>query len=84
MKLSDSSPITILGIFFDRPLFDGVVFKEVSPSQNEGLTLPFSYDKIKEVACSCDGNKSPRPVGFNFSFTKAYWQMLKGEVGCFF
>ncbi|PNX61140.1 cysteine-rich receptor-like protein kinase, partial [Trifolium pratense] len=36
------------------------------------------------VVRECDGNKSPGPDGFNFSFVKAFWNLLKGEVNIMF
>ncbi|EOY17644.1 Uncharacterized protein TCM_042416 [Theobroma cacao] len=37
-------------------------------------------EEVTEAIFNCDGNKAPRPDGFNFNFFKAQWLMIKGEV----
>ncbi|MCH79506.1 LINE-1 reverse transcriptase like [Trifolium medium] len=67
-----------------RPKLDGILFPMLSEGENRLLSEPFSLDEIEEVVKRSDGNKSPGPDGFNFSFIKAFWHLLKGEVRIMF
>jgi hypothetical protein len=44
----------------------------------------FSTEEIDNVVMESDGNKSPGPDGFNFSFFKEFWYLLKDEVRIMF
>lgn len=33
----------------------------------------FTKEEIEEVVWDCEGNKNPRPDGYNFAFIKACW-----------
>jgi len=68
----------------DRPTFDGVPLPSLSEIDAETLTTPFNDGEIKRVVLESDGSKSPGPDGFNFSFYKKFWDLLKGEVGIMF
>lgn len=37
-------------------------------------------DEIKDVVWSCEGDKSTSPNGFNFTFYKQFWKLIKNEV----
>jgi hypothetical protein len=37
-------------------------------------------EEIEVVVKDSDGNKSPGPDGFNFTFVKAVWSLIKGEI----
>lgn len=65
------------------PTLDGIAFPSLSALQVSGLSGQFSREEI-EIVLSCDGNKSPRPDGFNFAFIKAFWPFIKDEVGILF
>jgi hypothetical protein len=67
-----------------RPNLDGVNFPSLSLEDNIALTAPFSLDEIHVVVKESDGNKSPGPDGFNFSFLKSCWEIVKGEVRIMF
>ncbi|CAJ2644735.1 unnamed protein product [Trifolium pratense] len=41
---------------------------------------PFSSEEVKEAIWSSDGNKCPGPDGFNFTFLKACWDIIKGDI----
>lgn len=41
---------------------------------------PLFKEDIKEVICISNGNKSPRPDGFNFNFYKSCWDIFGDEV----
>ncbi|GAU32687.1 hypothetical protein TSUD_145610 [Trifolium subterraneum] len=65
----------------NRPTLDGIEFQVVDPVDVLALTVPFTTSEIEEVVLSSDGDKSPGPDGFNFSFFKSFWGLLKGDVG---
>jgi hypothetical protein len=67
-----------------RPTLDGVHFPQLTESSNAMLSAPFTLEEIEDVVKSCDGNKSPGPDGFNFSFFKAFWDVMKFEVRMMF
>jgi hypothetical protein len=67
-----------------RPKLDGVAFLTLSEEENLELVAPFSLEEIEEVVRLSDGNKSPGPDGFNFSFLKNFWSLLKDEVRIMF
>ena len=64
-----------------RPTLDGVTFASLSKMDRGGMVVPFSDEENKTVVLESDGAKSPGPDGFNFSFYKRFWDLLKGEVG---
>jgi hypothetical protein len=68
----------------NRPTLDDVPLPRLLGEEAMDLVLPFSEDEIRKVVMESDGNKSPGPDGFNFSFFKRFWELLKGEVGIMF
>jgi hypothetical protein len=68
----------------NRPTLDGIEFQGVDPLEDRALTVPFIATEIEGVVLSSDGDKSPGPDGFNFSFFKSFWGLFKGEVGVLF
>jgi len=68
----------------DRPTLDGVQLNSISDEDAKGLTIPFREEEITGVVLSADGLKCPGPDGFNFSFYKRFWNLLKREVGTMF
>lgn len=66
--------------FTARPTLDGIHFRQLSSEANEVLSVPFCMDEIKDAVWSCDGDKCPRPYGFNFTFFKHFWEEIKGEL----
>jgi hypothetical protein len=52
------------------PTLDGVSLPCLSEGEARDLVVPFSSEEIKRVVVESDGNKSPGPDGFNFSFFK--------------
>lgn len=63
-----------------RPLLDGITFRQLGDLQNRNLTAVFSVDEVEEAVLSCHGDKAPGPDGFNFSFIKIFWDVLKLDV----
>jgi hypothetical protein len=67
-----------------RPMLEGVVFPSLSEEENEDLIAIFTLEEIEEVVRSSDGSKSSGPDGFNFSFLKKFWAMLRGDIWTMF
>ncbi|XP_019427110.1 PREDICTED: uncharacterized protein LOC109335433 [Lupinus angustifolius] len=62
-----------------RPSLDGIGFNRLAAEENAFLTTKFEVEEIKGAIWSCDGDKSPSPDGFNFSFLKKFWECLKDD-----
>ena len=56
----------------------------LSEEENRALIAPFSLAEIEVVVKESDGNKSLGPDGFNFTFFKEFWYLLKHEVRMMF
>ncbi|GAU25119.1 hypothetical protein TSUD_274080 [Trifolium subterraneum] len=67
-----------------RPKIDGIPFPSISDEQIFLLMRTFSLEEIEVVVRLSDGNKSPGPDGYNFSFIKNFWSLLRGEVRIMF
>jgi hypothetical protein len=68
----------------NRPTLDGMVFQHLLEEDDDVLCGPFSFSEIELAVATSDGNKSPGPDGFNFSFFKRFWDLIKVEVGVMF
>ncbi|XP_028094696.1 uncharacterized protein LOC114294740 [Camellia sinensis] len=66
-----------------RPKFLGSFERKLSIDDARRLELPFSEAKIWEAVRECDGNKAPRPDGFNMKFIKKSWPIIKEDI-CLF
>lgn len=44
--------------------------------------MPFFEKEVKEVVWECDGNTIPGLDGFNFTFIKDFWNILKDDICC--
>ncbi|XP_019427123.1 PREDICTED: uncharacterized protein LOC109335445 [Lupinus angustifolius] len=62
------------------PSLDGIDFNYLSDENNAFLTAKFEVEEIKEAIWSCDGDKSPGPHGYNFTFFKKLWDCLKDDL----
>lgn len=56
----------------------------LSVEENASLVAPFSMEEIEGVLEDCEGDKSPGPDGFNFTFVKNFWYLIKGEIRIMF
>jgi hypothetical protein len=64
-----------------RPnLNNGIQFQSLSAEDNLLLMSPISIEEVKEVIWNSDGNKCPRPDGFNFKFLQACWDIIKDDI----
>lgn len=66
--------------YHNRPTFDGLEFKALSPEQAASLILPFLNDEIDNAISSCDSDKASGPDGFNFKFVKKAWGTIKHDI----
>ncbi|KAL6566436.1 hypothetical protein OROGR_002051 [Orobanche gracilis] len=62
------------------PVLDGINFKKISNNERCMLTARFEEEEIKEAVWNCDGDKSPGPDGYNFTFIKNFWSCLKNDI----
>ncbi|XP_057810311.1 uncharacterized protein LOC131024792 [Salvia miltiorrhiza] len=54
--------------------------RKLDDNDSRWLIRPFEEKEIKEAIWNSDGNKSPGPDGFNFTFWKASWDTIKGDL----
>ncbi|XP_019432892.1 PREDICTED: uncharacterized protein LOC109339825 [Lupinus angustifolius] len=64
----------------NRPSLGVIDFKRISKEDNCFLTAKIEEAEINEVVWSCEGNKSPGPDGYNFTFIKKFWDCLKTDI----
>ncbi|XP_019465331.1 PREDICTED: uncharacterized protein LOC109363522 [Lupinus angustifolius] len=62
------------------PSLDGIVFNRITEEDDNHLIVQFKEDEIKEAVWSCEGEKSPGPDGYNFTFIKKIWDCVKNDV----
>lgn len=63
-----------------RPTFNNLNFKKLSHEECFFLTAPFSHEEIDDAVASCDSQKAPGPDGYNFSFIKNAWSIMKTDI----
>lgn len=66
-----------------RPTFSSGKLKKLQQGQITALESPFLETEIKEAVWACEGSKAPGPDGFTFTFLKAHWDTIKGDVVAF-
>ncbi|XP_057790861.1 uncharacterized protein LOC131007971 [Salvia miltiorrhiza] len=54
--------------------------RKLSNEERQWLIRDFDFDEIKEAVWSCCGDKSPGPDGFNFTFWRAAWHIVKEDL----
>nr|KYP53426.1 Transposon TX1 uncharacterized [Cajanus cajan] len=65
---------------WERPLIEGVQFKQISDREKCQLTADIDLEEIKMAVWDCDSSKSPGPDGFNFKFIKSFWETVKEDI----
>lgn len=65
---------------WQRPVLDGLPFNCLSEAEKLALVEEFSLDEVKDAVWNWDGDKSPGPDGFNFSFFNKFWPSICDEV----
>ncbi|GLT25250.1 hypothetical protein SLA2020_003940 [Shorea laevis] len=68
---------------WDRPDIELKNLNQLSTEENNKLISKFSKEEIYEAIQCCNGNKSPGPDGFNFTFIKKMWPILKEDIVAF-
>lgn len=69
---------------YDWPRLGGVVFCSLSKEDIVGLTAPCLYCEINWVVSLSEGNSSLDPGGFNHSFFKRLWPLLRDDIRVMF
>ncbi|CAL0333597.1 unnamed protein product [Lupinus luteus] len=65
---------------WNRPSLNGILFNQISAEDNQLLVARFEEKEIKDAVWSCEGDKSPGPDGFNFTFIKKSWEVVKDDI----
>jgi len=53
---------------------------QVSSSENELLTAPFTEKEIRDAIFDMEHNKEPGPDGFPAEFYQQFWDVIKGDL----
>ncbi|GKU97686.1 hypothetical protein SLEP1_g10796 [Rubroshorea leprosula] len=67
----------------DRPDIELKNLNQLCIEENNRLISEFSKKEIYEAIQCCNGNKRPGPDGFNFTFIKKMWPILKEDIVAF-
>ncbi|XP_076931696.1 uncharacterized protein LOC143596927 [Bidens hawaiensis] len=62
-----------------RPPFTGEGMKKISLDDGTNLIPQFSMEEIKMAVWDCGGDRARGPDGFNFSFLKIFWDLLRND-----
>ena len=57
---------------------DGI--PQVSQSENDFLTAPFTEKEIRDAIFDMEHNKAPGPDGFPAEFYQQFWDVIKGDL----
>jgi len=63
---------------FDESRIDDI--PQVSQSENEFLTAPFTEKEIRDAIFAMEHNKAPGPDGFPAEFYQQFWGVIKGDL----
>lgn len=63
-----------------RPEFKSSSFKRLDQSDVEYLEAGILEDEVCQAIKDCRSKKAPGPDGFNFSFIKKCWPIIKREI----
>lgn len=44
------------------------------------LETPFTYEEIWEAMLACDGKRAPGSDGFNFTFFREFWSLIREHL----
>jgi len=53
---------------------------QVSQSENDFLTAPFTEKEIRDAIFDMEHNKAPGPDGFPAEFYQQFWDVIKGDL----
>ena len=63
----------------DRPVMEGLQFRQISREESASLINPFTCEEVKRAVWDCDSFKSPGPDGVSFGFLKDFWDLLQED-----
>jgi len=64
----------------DRPVMEGLQFRQISREESASLINPFTCEEVKRAVWDCDSFKSPGPDGVSFGFLKDFWDLLQDDL----
>lgn len=64
----------------NKPILDGVTFKQITSERSEWLESNFTGIEFKIALDSLATNKSPRPKGSNMEVYRRCWYFMKCEI----
>ena len=73
------------GLFKAQPVLDDAELMTLIPnviktSENESLTQAITMEEIKRVVDGMKDDRAPRPDGFNGTFVKLCWNIIKNDL----
>lgn len=66
--------------FEQRPILDNMHFNKIEEADRSILEAELSGEKIFDCLKKCDGDKAPRPDGFNLKFFQEFWYVIKKKM----
>lgn len=67
-----------------RPTWEGIAFASIQEDLKIWLERSFAEEEVSKALADCAGDKAPGLDGFNFSFIKAAWDVLKEDFFNFY
>ncbi|PSS08274.1 Endonuclease [Actinidia chinensis var. chinensis] len=64
---------------WQRPKLEGDLLLSLDEDAIDSLESPFLEEEVVQAVKECDNLKAPGPDGFNFSFVKKAWSILKND-----
>ncbi|XP_057452783.1 uncharacterized protein LOC130744629 [Lotus japonicus] len=58
----------------------GEGFCKVTPEDKILLEVAFIEEEVWAAVMACDGNRAPGPDGFNFTFFREFWSLIKDDI----
>ncbi|RVX23535.1 putative mitochondrial protein [Vitis vinifera] len=58
----------------------GLLLKQTSPSEADGIEIPFSETEIYAALMGMNGDKAPGPDGFTVAFWQSSWEIVKEDI----
>ena len=52
----------------------------INNTDNEALTQKISLEEIKQAIDGMEDDRAPGPDGYNATFTKLYWDIIKTDL----
>ncbi|RVW93052.1 LINE-1 retrotransposable element ORF2 protein [Vitis vinifera] len=58
----------------------GLLLNQISPSEADGIEIPFSETEIFTTLMGMNGDKAPGPDGFTIAFWQNSWEIVKEDL----